>query len=194
MTQPVHLERQLSSCFVNNYFDVGLGAWQTNMDIQPVFNEYKAVTYMCQYFSKTDDQCAQAMKQIAKEVFENKMHHHDTMKTITRANSSNRKCSIQETVYHILPELKVRRIFPSVYFVNTNLTEVRVQVLLPEKELSELPDDSPNIFKRSNINRYMERPSATFGNGKFSVLNDFYSAEFLANYTLEHKSNKTCEY
>ena len=32
------------------------------MDIYPVFNKFKAVTYMCQYFSKTEDQCAQAMK------------------------------------------------------------------------------------------------------------------------------------
>ena len=80
------------------------------------------------------------------------------------------------------------------YFVNTNLQEERVQVLLPEKEPSWLPDDSPNIFKRSNIDRYMERPSATFCNGKYIVLNDFSDAEFLAYYTLENKSNKTCEY
>ena len=56
------LKRQPNSCFVNTYFDVGLKAWQANMDIQPVFNEYKAVTYMCQYFFKTENQCSQAMK------------------------------------------------------------------------------------------------------------------------------------
>ena len=42
----LHLKRQPNSCFVNNYFDVGLKAWQTNMGIQPVFNEYKAVKYV----------------------------------------------------------------------------------------------------------------------------------------------------
>ena len=49
----LHLKRQHNSCFANNHFDVGLKAWQTNMDIQHVSNEYKAVTYMCQYSSKT---------------------------------------------------------------------------------------------------------------------------------------------
>ena len=49
----LHLKRLPNSCFVNNCFDVGLKAWLANMDIQPVFNEYKAVTYMCQHFSKT---------------------------------------------------------------------------------------------------------------------------------------------
>ena len=134
------------------------------------------------------------MKQAAKEAFENNMDHHGTMKTIAKAFLSNRECLVQETVYHILPELKLRRIFPALYFVNTNLPEERVQVLLPEKELGKLPGDSPNIFKRLNIDRYMERPSTVFCNGKYSVLNDFCYAEFLAYYTLENKLNKTCEY
>ena len=42
----LHLKRQPNSCFVNNYFDVGLKAWQANLDIPPVFHEYKAVTYV----------------------------------------------------------------------------------------------------------------------------------------------------
>ena len=42
---------------VKNYFNIGLNASQANMGIQPVFNEFKAVAYMCQYFSKTEDQC-----------------------------------------------------------------------------------------------------------------------------------------
>ena len=36
---------------------------------------------------------------------------------------------------------------------NTNQPEERVQVLLSEKELSKLPDDDPNIFKKLNIDR-----------------------------------------
>ena len=57
------------------------------------------------------------------------------------------------------------RIFPALYFVNTSPPEKRVQVL-PEKEVSEFPENSPNIFKKSNIDRYMQRPNATFCNGK----------------------------
>ena len=53
----LNLKREPNSCFVNNYFDAGLKAWQANMNIKPVFYDYKAVTYMCQYFSKTEDRC-----------------------------------------------------------------------------------------------------------------------------------------
>ena len=42
----LHLKREPNFYFVNNYFDVGLKAWQANMDIQLDFNEYKAVTYV----------------------------------------------------------------------------------------------------------------------------------------------------
>ena len=54
------------------------------------------------------------------------MHHHDSIKTIAKAYLTNRECSVQEAIYHILPELKLRGIIPTVHFVNTNLPEERV--------------------------------------------------------------------
>ena len=77
------------------------------------------------------------MKQAAKEAFENNMHHHDAMKTIVKAYLISRECSAQEAVYHILPELKLRRIFPAVYFY-TNI---------PEEELK-------NYFLKKNLANY----------------------------------------
>ena len=84
----------------------------------------------------------------------------------TAENICNAKENVNEseTEYasvedHIFPELKLRKIFPTVYFVNTNLPEERVKVLLSEKELNKLPDDSSNILKKSNSNRYIERPN-----------------------------------
>ena len=130
-----HMKREPNSCFVNNYFDVGLKAWQANMDVQPVFNEYKIVACICQYFSKTEDQSSQTNNQEAKEDFENKMHHHDTVKTIAKDYLRNEKCSVQENINHIFPEMKQRRNFLG-YFVNTTFLEERVQVLLSEKNLA----------------------------------------------------------
>ena len=67
---------------------------------------------------------------------------------------------------------KQRRIFPAVYFVNGNPLEERVQVLLSENKLRRLPDN-PNIFMKSNNDHYVERPNATFCNGKYSILEDY---------------------
>ena len=58
----IYFVRQPNSCFVNNYCNEGLIAWQANMDIQPVFNHYKSVAYMCAYFSKSERQCKKLLK------------------------------------------------------------------------------------------------------------------------------------
>ena len=76
---------------------------------------------------------------------------------------------MQKAVYYILTELKLKRIFLALYCVNTNPPEEGVKVLLSEKGLSKLPDVGPNIFKKSNIDRCMERPSATFCSEKYTV-------------------------
>ena len=70
-------------------------AWEANMDIQPVFNEYKAVMYMYSYFSKSEDQCSASIRQATKEAFENNESLYDTMKTIVRAytNKTRMFCS-----------------------------------------------------------------------------------------------------
>ena len=109
------------------------------------------MTYICQYFSKTEDRFLQATKQAAKEGFENNMHHHITMKTIAKAYLNNRACYVEEVLYHILPESKLGRILLTVYFVNTNPPEKRVQLLLSEKELSNFSNDSLKIFKTPNV-------------------------------------------
>ena len=41
----IHFRRPPNSCFINNYFDEGLLAWNANLDMQPVINHCKTVTY-----------------------------------------------------------------------------------------------------------------------------------------------------
>ena len=45
-------------------------AWEANLDVQPVLDYYKAVSYMCSYLSKSGDESSEAMKQAAREVNE----------------------------------------------------------------------------------------------------------------------------
>ena len=43
--------------------NIDLLACEVNIDIQPVFNYYKATTYICSYLYKQEDEYSQAMKQ-----------------------------------------------------------------------------------------------------------------------------------
>ena len=142
----MHLKRLPNSCFVNNYFRTGLLAWEANLDIKPVFNHYKAVTYMCAYLSKTEDECSYAMNHAFNEAMASKLANYQ-MKSIVRAYSMKREFSVQEAVYHIMPELRLRKTFVAVVFANTNIPEKRFRVCLDESEIKDLPETSIDIFK-----------------------------------------------
>lgn len=66
---PIHLKRPPDSCLINNYFQDGLLLWGANLDIQPVLNQCKAVTYMSACISKTEDEYSEAIKQTVKDAF-----------------------------------------------------------------------------------------------------------------------------
>ena len=184
----IHLKRPPNSCFVNNYFAEGLRAWEANMDVQPVFNQNKAVTYICKYVSKSEDECSKAMKQALDEARNNNSDKFQQMLKLAKAYSSNRECSVQEAVYHVMPELWLRKTFPAVIFVNTNLPENRFRICKSEEELNELPDDSSDIFKHNMLDRYMDRPDNSFKNGKYKILNTMCLAVFMAYYYLDTKN------
>ena len=129
----IHLRRPPNSCFVNNYFAEGLRAWEANMDIQPVFNQYKAVTYMCKYLSKSEDECSKAMKQALDEARNYKDDKFQQMFRIAKAYSSSRESSVQEAVYHVMPELWLRKTFPRVIFANSNFPENRFRICKTEE-------------------------------------------------------------
>ena len=63
----LQLKRLVISCFINNYFIAGLKGFAANVDLQPVFNYYKCITYVCSYFTKDETECSQAIIHAAKE-------------------------------------------------------------------------------------------------------------------------------
>ena len=54
------------------------------------------------------------MRQVAKEAFENSLSNYKTMQGTVCVYVNKRKCSVQEAVYHVLPELHLRKILPGV--------------------------------------------------------------------------------
>ena len=102
----------LCQYFVSNYFDIGLLAWEANIDIQPVSDHYKAITYKCSYPSKQEDEYFQAMKEAFKESQERGVGSYEQMKSVAHAYVSKCECSLQEAVYQVMPELWLRKVFP----------------------------------------------------------------------------------
>ena len=154
----LHLKRPIDSCFINNYFVAGIKGFRANVDLQPVFNHYKCITYVCSYFTKDETECSQAIMNAAKEAKAANLSVRDGLKKIGAAFLSTREVSAQECVYRSMPELWLRKIFPKTVFVNTNVPSKRIHVAKSEEELNELDDDSTDIFKSNIIQRYTIRP------------------------------------
>ena len=186
----INFKRTPQSCFTNNYFEEGLLAWEANIDIQPVLDYYKAVAYMCAYLSKSEDESTEAMKQAAKEAYENGKTIQERMKSISKAYRTQREMSIQEAVSIVLPEIWLRKTSPGVIFANSNLPENRYRILKSEEEISNMEEGETDIFKKNMLERYMNRPDRNFRKGRYAALENLCYAQFLANYYLDSKNAK----
>ena len=149
----VHLKRLPDSCFVNNYNETVLLAWQANIDIQPVFNHHKCVTYLCSYLSKGETHCSEAMRVAAKEAKKDNLDLKQSLRKIGAAFLSCREVSMQECVYRCLPELWLWKTFPRTIFVNTDLPELRIRTRKNSQQLPDLDDESTDIYNSNIIER-----------------------------------------
>ena len=176
----LHLKRSVDSCFVNNYFEAGIKGFKANVDLQPVFNHYKCLTYVCSYFSKDETKCSQAIANAAKEVKRDNLNGKDGLKKVGAAFLTSREVSAQECVYRAMPELWLRKTFPGTVFVSTGLPEERIRIAKCQEELEALDDESTDIYKSNIIERYSQRPRS---------IEQLCLAEFAAYYYKEYRSN-----
>ena len=102
------------------------------------------------------------MKQAAKEALSINKLHYEKMKAILRAYATKRECSFQEEVYLVMLELWLRKIFPKVIFLNSNLPDKRYKVFKKKNETDVLPDYNTDLFQRNRLVRYLDRPSKSF--------------------------------
>ena len=124
------------------------------------------------------------MSQAVKEAFEDKLDNYQQMKSVAQTHVNKRECSIQECVYQVLSGQWLRKTFSGVIFANSNIPEKRYRICREEKDISQLPEDSRDIFKRNMIDSYIDRSNLSFCGVKYSVLDSFCFAEFLQYYYL----------
>ena len=179
----LHLRRPIDSCFINNYFIAGIKGFAANVDLQPVFNHCKCITYVCSYFTKDETECSQAIMNAAKEAKKENLSIREGLKKIGAAFLSTREVSSQECVYRCMPELWLRKIFPATVFVNTNPPEKRIRVTKSHQELENLDDESTDIFKSNIIERYAIRPQT------IASVDELCLAEFAAYYYKDYRKD-----
>ena len=166
-------------------------AWEANLDIQPVLDYYKAISYMCTYLSKSEDVSSEAMQQAAPEGYESGKPVCERMRSVARAYRTHREMPLQEAVTIALAELRLCTTCLTVLFANSNLPEKRYRICRSEAEILSMSANSKDLFKRNTLDRYIDRPDKIFRQGKYQLLDEMCYAEFLSNYSLENlKTNQ----
>ena len=84
---------------------------------------------MCSYSSEFEDKSSFSLKEAVWETFNTKLDQFNTMRNILKVCASNRGMFRSGGCYHTLPELDLRRVFPGVQFINTDLPDERWKIL-----------------------------------------------------------------
>ncbi len=171
----VLLKRSPNEQNVNNYNPSVMSAWQANMDIQYVLNAYACVMYVASYVMKTEKAMGALLKQVTAEVRTDELKVQ--LRKIGSAFLNHREVSAQETVYRLL-SLPLKQLSRAVIFVDTNPKKDRISVLKSRDDITKLDNDDTNVFQKSLIDRYQNRPAQ---------LSNVCLAEFVATYSTDYK-------
>ena len=112
---------------------------------------YKAVSYICVYLSKSEDESSEAIKQAAREAYESGKPVCERIKSVVRAYRTQREMSVQEAVTIALPELWLRKTCPTTVFANSNLPEKRYRICRSEAEILNMPANNRDLLKRNML-------------------------------------------
>ena len=111
------LKRDISEIFINNFNEEWLPAWNSNMDLSPVFDFYSVLVYVSDYFMKSDEKILQKLVDAVKQTGDMNLRKKlTTMRDVFLTHRSIGEC---EMFY---------RLIPSMHLADSNLGTVELVV------------------------------------------------------------------
>ena len=123
------LKRDLDEIYINSYNPEWLEAWDGNIDIQPCFDYYAVLTYITEYFCKTDSTMQELLKEAAKNIDSQKTQKE---KKILLSNTflTHRQMGEAEAIYKLMPSLKMKDSNVGCVFLQTGTKNERSKFLM----------------------------------------------------------------
>ena len=154
----VHMKRGPQDCWVNGYNPDLLRAWNANMDIQYVLDDYACIMYMMSYLTKAEHEMTEFLKTVIKEVKKSNVNKKDEMKTIMQAYSNHREVSAQESVARTC-SMPLKKCSRQVIFINTD--EDPVKMSYPMSKLINMDPDDEDVWMSGLPEKYLNRPETS---------------------------------
>ena len=114
------------------------------------------LNHFCRIYSTSNFRFSQKTKK--SNLFQYKHASKGKLKKLGNAFINANEESIQEGIYKTVPDFQLTFCHPEVIFVPASMPTERVGILKRPQDLNLLEDGSEDIFQKSLIDRYKERP------------------------------------
>ncbi|KAE8291439.1 ATP-dependent DNA helicase PIF1 [Larimichthys crocea] len=155
MSNVIVLKRHPKDCWVNGYNPDLLRAWNANMDIQFVLDEYSCLMYMMSYVSKPEHEMTEFLNDVIRDVKKTNVNEKDGMKQIMQAYAKHREVSAQEAVARTC-SLPLKKCSRNVVFIQTEDNALKMS--LPMSRLKDVSPESEEVWMSGLPEKYAERP------------------------------------
>uniref|UniRef100_A0A8C4HPS9 ATP-dependent DNA helicase n=1 Tax=Dicentrarchus labrax TaxID=13489 RepID=A0A8C4HPS9_DICLA len=155
MSNVIMLKRHPNHCWVNGYNPDLLRAWNANMDIQFVLDEFSCLMYMMSYVSKPEHEMTEFLNDVIRDVKKTDVNENDEMKHIMQAYAKHREVSAQEAVARTC-SLPLKKCSRNVVFIQTDDNATKMS--LPMSRLKDISPDSDQVWMSGLPEKYAERP------------------------------------
>ena len=129
----VLLRRDVDEIWINNYNPEWALSWNANHDIQPCLDYFSVITYVTDYWAKSDDEVTQHLKEVAANL---KSEKDQKRKCQEMAHRQMSEC---EAYYKIFPNLHLKYSSLDTVFIPTDKKELR------SRFLKKIDDEDDNL-------------------------------------------------
>ncbi|XP_059203438.1 uncharacterized protein LOC131982826 isoform X1 [Centropristis striata] len=150
-------KRDPKDCWVNGYNPDLLRAWNANMDIQYVIDDFSCIMYMMSYVSKPEHEMTEFLNSVVQEVRKSDVNKQDEMNQIMQAYAKHREVSAQESVARVC-SLPLKKCSRSVIFIQTDEDGMRMSH--PMSRLQNMAADEEDVWMSGLPEKYAMRPDA----------------------------------
>ena len=179
----VYLKRHSQEAWVNNYNPHLIRCWNGNMDIQYVLDPYAAAKYMLSYLTKSEREMGDLLRNAQREAREGNVDAITELKKLGSVYLQHREVSVMGAIY-LICSMPLKHSSRFVKFVQTDVDGHRIS--LPLRELQENAGNSEEVWKSTDIEKYIARPSTP--KYKNMCMAKFFSTHYQVPATSTHES------
>ncbi len=154
----VYLKRRTDECWINNYNPHLIRCWNGNMDIQYVLDPFAATVYMLSYLTKTEREMGDLLRNAQKEAREGNLDAVSELKKLGSVYLQHREVSVMGAIY-LVCSMPLKQSSRNVVFIQTDVDGQKLS--LPIRELQQNAGNSEDIWKTTQIEKYIDRPTTS---------------------------------